>query len=171
MIFLRDLIEENDELLQLKKMGLVAKRQASDLLSKKGLNDSWYFILRIKQFPGKTRNLGWVALYRHSSILSGKPIFWMNSDIREIMKDYDPDANIVRIFVDNILHEWWHAIMDFFRVMKFYRKVDIKSNFSPRVDQQEEEDAEDFMRWVGGESSDKEEMFKSAIEEFNNLWK
>jgi hypothetical protein len=172
MISLIEIIKDNDELHMLKKQGSMAKKAATQLLTKKGLEEADYFILRIKE-SSKLKN--WVALYRTHSIMSGRPIFWINSHLPEIVRQYDPDINMVRVMVDNILHEWWHAICDAFRASQF-RNVPLKTKVSFRPDQTEEDMAEKFIAYCGGDtwgdvSSKEAKYFADAIQEFNGLWR
>lgn len=167
MIKLSEIAADAQSLHQMRKWGIIAKKQASELLGRKGLEDPNYFVLRIKKM---TKTSDWIALYRTNSILSRRPIFWINVDLPAIAREVDPDINVLSVMVDNILHEWWHAIMDMLRVMKYFRRKPIATRVSISPDKQEEEDAEDFMRWAGGQPSEKEKYFLTAIQEFNDVW-
>ena len=170
MISLTEIIKDNESLRTLKKQGSMAKKASVQLLSKRGLEEADYFILRLKE-SSKLKN--WVALYRTHSIMSGRPIFWINANLPEIVNQYDPDVNLVRVMTDNILHEWWHAICDAFRASQF-RNVPLKTKVSFQPDQKEENMAEKFIAYCGGDAwndvSEKEaKYFADAIQEFNSL--
>src|SRR5271169_6753023 len=92
MIKLVEIIKDNAELRMLKQCGSKAKRMASELLAKRGLENPEYFILRIKE-ASKIQN--WVALYRTHSVMSGRPIFGINSHLPEIARRYDPNINLI----------------------------------------------------------------------------
>ena len=152
----------------LKKQGAMAKKAATQLLGKRGLEEPEYFILRIKEL----KNVDWVALYRTNSVISGRPIFWINYRLSEMI---DEGENIVRVMTDNILHEWWHAICDALRASQF-RSVPLKTKVSFRPDKVEEGMAEKFIAYCGGDtwrdvSSKEAKYFEGAIQEFNSLWR
>ena len=172
MIKLTEIVEDNNALGKLKKEALVAKKVAAVLLSKKGLTGADYFILRIKE-ASKLKD--WVALYRGNSVLSGRPIFWINAHLPEIVRQYDTSVSLTRIMVDNILHEWWHAICDALRASQ-QQNVPLKTKVSLQVDQPEEDNAEKFISFCGGDvwnsvSEEEAKMFEGAIQEFNGLWR
>ena len=149
----------------------MAKKAAGQILGKAGLESPEFFILRIKEL----KQIDWVALYRTHTVLSGRPIFWINSHLPEIIAERDPGASIVRVMTDNILHEWWHAICDAFRASQF-RNVPLKTKVSFQPDRKEEEMAEKFIAYCGGDtwgdvSSKEAKYFKDAIQEFNGLWR
>ena len=151
----------------------MAKKVAVELLSKKGLEEADYCILRIKEMPKYGMN--WVASYRTHSIMSGRPIFWINVHLPEIVRQTDPGMNLIRVMADNILHEWWHAICEAFRIHQF-RNVPLKTKVSFRPDQAEEDMAEKFIAYCGGDtwgdvSSKEAKDFEGAIQEFNSLWR
>lgn len=167
-IKLTSLILENDNLQMMKKYGASAKKVAAQLLTKKGLQEADYFILRIKY---ESRLKDWVALYRSHTVMSGRPIFWINGHLPEIMKEQGVDVHIVRIMTDNILHEWWHAICESLRVFKM-RGAQVTT---PIDDFDEEDLAEKFISWCGGDAwrvvdDNEAQVFESAIKEFNALW-
>lgn len=173
MINLTEIIKDNENLRMMKKYGASAKKVAAQLLKKKGLEEADYFILRIKEMPKYGHD--WVASYRSNTVMSGRPIFWINVHLPEIMKDHGVDTHIVRIMTDNILHEWWHAICEAFRIAQF-RNVPLKTKVSPRTDQKEEDDAELFISYCGGDAwrnvtEEKAKYFEHAIQEFNGLWR
>ena len=152
----------------LKKQGAMAKKASVQLLGKRGLEEPEYFILRIKEL----KNVNWVALYRTNSVISGRPIFWINYRLSEMI---DEGENIVRVMTDNILHEWWHAICDALRASQF-RSVPLKTKVSFRPDKVEEDMAEKFIAYCGGDtwgdvSSKEAKYFEGAIQEFNSLWR
>lgn len=169
MIKLKQIIKENNELDRFKKLAIVGKRIAAEMLTKKGLQEADYFILKVK----KASNPEWIAQYRTNSVLSGRPIFWINQDLEKICYEYDPNINVLTVLVDNIIHEWFHAITDMFRIVS-YRRIDVGVSYSAKPDQKEENDAEDFMRWItnaeGTVSPEKAMYFKKCIDVFNNLW-
>ena len=157
----------------LKKQGAMAKKASVQLLTKKGLEEADYCILRIKEMPKYGMN--WVALYRTHSVISGRPIFWINVHLPEIARQYDVNPDLVRIMTDNILHEWWHAICDALRASQF-RNVPLKTKVSFRPDKVEEDMAEKFIAYCGGDtwgdvSSKEAKYFEGAIQEFNSLWR
>ncbi len=170
-IKLTEIVHTNENLQEMKKWGLIAKRQAAKLLNSKGLENADYFVLRIKE---NSKLKDWIALYRSYSVLSGRPIFWINARLPEIVRKEDPDINVIRVIVDNILHEWWHAICDALRTARF-RNVSTKTQVSSFPDQAEEDDAELFISFCGGNvwnnvNEKKAKYFQQAIKEFNNLW-
>ena len=172
MIKLTEIVNDNNAIVKLKKEAAIAKRVACDLLAKKGLNDPDYCILRLKQV---SKLKDWIALYRTNSVLSGRPIFWINSDLPEIARREGADVKLTRIMVDNILHEWWHAICDALRASQ-QRNVPVKTKVSSMPDNIEEDHAEKFISFCGGDAwntiSDEEmKMFEGAIQEFNGLWR
>lgn len=171
MISLTEIIKDNESLHMLKRQGSMAKKAAVQLLTKKGLEEADYFILRIKEL----KNVDWVALYRANSVMSGRPIIWINYRLPEIIQRSDPGENIVRVMTDNILHEWWHAICDALRASQF-RNVPLKTKVSFRPDHVEEGMAEKFIAYCGGDtwgdvSSKEAKYFEGAIQEFNSLWR
>jgi hypothetical protein len=171
VISLTEIIKDNENLHMLKKQGSMAKKAAAQLLGKKGVESPEFFILRIKEL----KNVDWVALYRTHTVMSGRPIIWINYHLPEIIKERDPGANIVRVMTDNILHEWWHAICDAFRASQF-RNVPLKTKVSFHPDHKEEVMAEKFIAFCGGDTwgdvSEKEaNYFAGAIQEFNGLWR
>lgn len=169
MIKLKEIVNDNAALQNMKRLGAQGKKAAADLLGKRGLKDPDYFTLKFK----RVSNPNWIAQYRSYSIMSGRPIFWMNINLPEVVKDYDPDANIVWILTDNILHEWWHAIMDAFRITQLKGKVKVDLFVSSSSDQKEENQAEEFIQWVVDKNrvnSNADKYFSSVIKEFNKLW-
>jgi hypothetical protein len=163
MIKLTEIVKNNEQLLRMKKAGLVAKKAASKMLAAKGMVDPDYFILRIKPFDA-IKDPNWIALYRTHSVLSGRPIFWMNANLEQIAKEDGPDVNVIAVLIDNILHEYWHAITDLFRAMKFRKDVNITTKVAIRPDDHEEDEAEDFMRWCKGTPSGYDAYFEKAIQ-------
>jgi hypothetical protein len=115
MIKLIEIVQDNENLRMMKKYGAAAKRAASHLLTRKGLEEADYFILRIKEFK---KDKDWVAMYRSHSVMSGRPIFWINALLPEIAKEQGVDFPMVRIMTDNILHEWFHAICEALRMFR-----------------------------------------------------
>jgi hypothetical protein len=168
MIKLNEIVQSNNKRTRMIKLGKVAKAAAAKMLSAKGMLEADYFILRIKPF-NSIKNQDWIALYRTHSVLSGRPIFWMNEDLERIAREIDPDYSVGHVLVDNILHEYWHAIMDMFRALQ-WRQKKVTTKVQSMPDQKEEDDAEDFMRWVKGIPSGKDEYFETAIKEFNAVW-
>jgi hypothetical protein len=173
MIKLVEIIKDNEELRQLKKAGSAAKKAAAQLLGKAGLESPGFFVLRIKEMPKYGTN--WVASYRTHTIMNGRPIFWINHKLPEIIRRADPGVSIVRVMTDSIIHEWWHAICEAFRIHQF-RNVPLKTKVGFQPDHVEEEMAEKFIAFCGGDIwkdvSEKEaKYFKHAIQEFNGLWR
>ena len=170
MILLKEIVKDNEKLKEFKRLGKIAKEQASSFLTKRGLDEANYFVLKIKSF---TRGKDWVAMYSGHTIMSGRPIFWINFDYFVEAEKQEPDINLIWIFVDNIIHEWWHAIMDYLRVMKYWRNHSVKTKVFITPGQEEEDMAEEFIHWVSGSGvTDKkdEDEFKLAIAEFNAFW-
>lgn len=168
MIKLTEIVKDN----KLKKDAAIAKRVAGELLGKRGLNDPDYCILRLKEV---SKLKDWVALYRTNSVLSGRPIFWINAQLPEIARQENVGVNLTRIIVDNIIHEWWHAICDALRASQ-QRNVPLKTKVSSFPDATEEVLAEKFISYCGGDVwhdvSEKEaKYFEGAIQEFNGLWR
>ena len=170
MIKLTEILQDSEELRHFKNEGATAKKAAAFLLSQKGLDAADGFILRLKE---QSKLKDWIALYRSHSVMSGTPIFWINSNLREYARQIDPSINIVRVMTDSIIHEWWHAICEALK-MASYRKTPLKIQVVEDM-KVEEQMAEKFIAFCGGDAwsvvSDKEaEYFELAIEEFNNLW-
>ena len=173
MIKLTEIIKDNDNLRTLKKAGAAAKKAATQLLGKAGLESPEFFVIKIKEMPKYGMN--WVASYRTHTIMNGRPIFWLNVHLPEIIKTAAPGENIVRVMTDSIIHEWWHAISEAFRIHQF-RQVPLKTKVSFQPDQKEEDMAEKFIAYCGGDtwgdvSSKEAKYFEGAIQEFNSLWR
>jgi hypothetical protein len=161
-----EIVKDNATFRKLKTDAAIAKKVTSELLGKKGLNDPDYFILRLKE---SSKLKDWIALYRTNSVLSGRPIFWINAKLPEIARREGADIKLTRIIVDNILHEWWHAICDALRASQ-QRNVPLKTKISFQPDNNEEDLAEKFISYCGGDAwnviSDEEmKMFVGAIQE------
>lgn len=160
-------VKEISTLEELKMVGRTAKKHAAYFLEQAGLEHPEQFIMKIR--PIKVRGLeNALAIYKHSSILSGRPIFWMNANLPEMIKKWDDPMPVIRILTDNIIHEWWHAISELLRVMKYGQQKEVKSPIPEKYGQKEEDEAMAFVGWVFyGEGKEYESYFKLAIKEFN----
>lgn len=163
-----DIDESSISLEELKDIANTAKKHAIFFLEEAGLKYPDYFTMKITSFKGE--HAGHLALYKFGSIRSGKPIFWMNSDLPEMMKKWQTPAPIIRVLTENIVHEWWHAITDLLRIMKYSQQRTVKTPIPDTYGATEEEEAIEFAKWAFyGTPSNKESYFKSAIQEFNSF--
>jgi hypothetical protein len=84
-----------------------ARKIAIVWLHDEGIDDD--FLVKIRKFPKEQSR--WIAKYRARSQFKYKPIFWINEDLLELMKEYGVDEERTsEIVIDNIIHEYAHVI-------------------------------------------------------------
>ncbi len=157
---------------ELESICLTAKKHAAFFLDAKGFDHADDFTLKIRAFPGNNMERS-IAIYRNNSILLKKPIFWINIRIAEILKKLRYTDPLIRMVTASIIHEWWHAISNFLRVMKYIEKKPIKTPIVDTYGPKEEIEAEEFVEWIMFDKGDKriELYFNLATKEFNYLRK
>lgn len=124
-------------------------------------------LIKIKDFAKAgvrgSENREALAVYRSKSqFTSGKPIFWVNSNFDQIIREVEDevnaggeshtnlDAEVFKALVDTLLHEYGHVI---------YESADFTSVDDPEllqlievVSDDPEEFAEEFMQYIRGDS-------------------
>ena len=71
---------------------------------------------------------------------------------------------------DNIIHEWWHAISELLRVMKYGQQRKVRTPIPTMYGPTEEREAVAFVGWAFyGKEKVMEPYFKLAIKEFNSF--
>jgi len=96
-----------------------------------GIEDSP--IIKVKEFKGKQRH--WLGLYRALSQFKDKPIFWINTNLFEIMDEACVDsAKVDEIILDTLKHEYAHVILEWFK----YKNKTILSQIALNFGSEEE---------------------------------
>ena len=175
MIKLKPLIEglhmdpKASKLGEVKRIARIAKKHASYFLEQTGLEYPDQFTMKIKTIPGKGYEDA-LAIYKIHSILSGRPVFWMNSNLPDMVAKWDDPMPIIRVLTDNIIHEWWHAISELLRVMKYGQQRKVRTPIPKMYGPTEEREAVAFVGWAFyGKEKVMEPYFKLAIKEFNSF--
>lgn len=175
MIKLKTLIEglhmdpKLPKLEELERIGSSAKKHAVFFLEKAGLEYPDQFTMKIKTISGKGYEDA-LAVYRSHSILSGRPTFWMNANLPAMVDKWDDPMPIIRVLTDNIIHEWWHAISELLRVMKYGQQKKVKTPIQKMYGPTEEKEAVAFVGWAFyGKEKAMEPYFQLAIKEFNSF--
>jgi len=88
-----------------------AKRWTSDSLRRLGIHDA--ITVKVKQFA---KSPNWLAMYRSNSQFGRNPIFWINENILDVMRDEEvPDSKLLKVVYDSLLHEYGHVVWEWAR--------------------------------------------------------
>lgn len=118
-----------------------SKNIAMKRLHDKNIDDR--LIVKVKDI----KQYDWLALYRSLSQFTSRPIFWINKDLPNRLKEMDRElgtcSNEYAVVTDNILHEYGHVIAEWGKERNLKITELIKANW-----EKEELFAEDFKDYI-----------------------
>ncbi len=88
-----------------------AKKWTLDSLRRLGIHDM--VTVKVKRFA---KSPNWLAMYRSNTQFGRNPIFWINENILDVMREADvPDSELLKVVYDSLLHEYGHVIWEWAR--------------------------------------------------------